>query len=405
MDCYDIVVAGAGPAGLHTARRAAMRGANVLIVEEHYEIGKPMQCAGLVTPRVFEIVGDSPRRAIVNSLRGAHIYSPSGMLINVDGKCERAVVIDRSSFDAELARLAIRAGAKVKVGSKVEGARSLGMPSKGLELSISSHDGIQKINTKLLVAATGSQSRLPRMFGIPPPREILSGFEVEYAGAANMQRDFVELFAGSKVANDFFAWIIPLSSEGNALAGLCVANSHSNAFEAFSKFKHKIASKFIGTAKPIRYLAGTIPTGLLAKTYADNFFVVGDAACQVKPLTGGGVYTGLKAAEQSAKVAVEALESGDLSNAFLARYQKAWMAEIGKELKRGWKLRELYLRLSDEEMDEILAIINDPKLLETISKYGDIDYPSKVSMVMFKKVPRLVKFAPRILGSLLFARA
>ncbi|MEM2899282.1 MAG: NAD(P)/FAD-dependent oxidoreductase [Thermoplasmata archaeon] len=407
---HDVVVAGGGPAGLHTAKCIAEKGFNVVVLEEHYEIGKPLQCAGLVTPRVFDIVGNRPKRAILNELRGAHIYSPNGTLVNVDGKNTRAVVVDRSIFDSELAKIAIRAGVKIRLGAKVIDVKNSKNPSEGVKITVSpkglTNGGLEKINAKLLILATGSQSRLPRALGIPSPKEILSGFEIEFANMTDLTPNFVELFSGSKVANDFFAWIIPLSSKDNALVGLCVSNSETNAYEKVMNLKdYPFAKRFLKKAKPIRYIAGTIPIGLLSKTYANNLLVVGDAACQVKPLTGGGVYTGLKSAVQCAHVASLAIESNDFSEQFLSRYQLAWLNEIGKELKRGLKLRELYVRLTDEEMDEILNIVNDPALLELISKYGDIDYPSKVSMVMFKKVPKLLKFAPKILGSLMFARA
>jgi len=404
---YDVVIAGGGPAGLHTAKCIAEKGIDVVVLEEHYEIGKPLQCAGLVTPRVFDIVGEKPRRAILNELRGAHIYSPNGTLVNVDGKTTRAVVLDRSMFDLELAKNAIRAGAKMKLGTKVCEVKRGKNPSEGVKILVSTSEsqGKKRISAKLLILATGSQSRLPRLLGIPPPKEILSGFEIEYAGMSNLTQNFVELFSGSKVANDFFAWIIPLSSKDNALVGLCVSNSETNAFEKVMRLKeYPYAKKFLRKAKPVRYLAGTIPIGLISKTYSNNILVVGDAACQVKPLTGGGVYTSLKSAVQCGQIAIEAVESNDFSDYFLSRYQSSWLNEIGKELKRGIKLRELYVNLTDEEMDEILNIVNEPKLLELISRYGDIDYPSKISMVMFKKVPKLLKFAPKILGSLMFAK-
>ena len=53
---YDVIIIGAGPVGGYTARVLSERGLSVLMVEEHNEVGRPFQCAGLVTPSAMDAV-------------------------------------------------------------------------------------------------------------------------------------------------------------------------------------------------------------------------------------------------------------------------------------------------------------------------------------------------------------
>src|SRR3990172_2506698 len=107
---YDVVVVGAGPAGGLVSQRLAKAGWRVALLEEHREIGEPVQCGGLVTPRVFDYV--SCKETILGKVRGAEIFSPKGRAIRIDGQETKAVVVDRAMFDRAIVTDAIRAGAE-----------------------------------------------------------------------------------------------------------------------------------------------------------------------------------------------------------------------------------------------------------------------------------------------------
>ncbi|MCK5660148.1 MAG: NAD(P)/FAD-dependent oxidoreductase, partial [Methanosarcinales archaeon] len=100
----DIAVVGAGPTGAIAAKHALAHGdGSVLVIEEHASIGSPVQCTGLLSTRALQECGCSPKNDyVLNSLRGAYLYSPDGTRLVIDGKKTKAYVVDRSMFDREL---------------------------------------------------------------------------------------------------------------------------------------------------------------------------------------------------------------------------------------------------------------------------------------------------------------
>ncbi|MDI6859685.1 MAG: NAD(P)/FAD-dependent oxidoreductase, partial [Methanocellales archaeon] len=135
------------------------------------------------------------------------------------------------------------------------------------------------------------------------------------------------------------------------------------------------------------------PLGPLKRTVSNGIMIVGDAAGQVKPSSGGGIYTGTLCAKIAGEVAAAAVKEGDTSAKRLAEYEKRWRSAIGRELKIGMRINEVVSRLSDSDINELIGMLNDPEILSIISQYGDMDYPSAV-------VKKLILAKPRLLRSL-----
>jgi flavin-dependent dehydrogenase len=82
---------------------------------------------------------------------------------------------------------------------------------------------------------------------------------------------------------------------------------------------------------------------------------------------------------------------------FLKRYQKLWTAEIGKEINKGMQFRKIFQRLTDKQIDKYLTLLQEPKILNIITRYGDIDYPTKLIKPLITKVPSLIRLLPHII--------
>lgn len=386
---YDVVVVGAGPIGGFVSKRISEKGYSVAIIEEHQTIGKPVQCAGLVSPRTIEIANIKNRNVVLNSIRGANIYTPSGHKISFEAREDRGIVIDRTAFDREIVDGAVKAGVDILSSSKAIDAKKT---DDGIAVKIRQGNNTINVNCHILIGADGVQNHVARWFKLSTAKEILSGFGAEITNL-ELNKNFVNVFIGREVAPGFFSWLIPIN-ENTARVGLCVSSAKHPAkyyFEAL--FKNPVWKDLLKNGKITEYIAGGIPLGIPKKTYADNVMVVGDAACQVKPLSGGGIYAGLLCAGHCGDIAVKALESRDFSKRTLTAYQRMWHKEIGREIRIGMLLRKAFLKFTDRDLEELFNLLDNKELLKTISMYGDIDYPSKVGLRLILKQPKLLKFA------------
>ena len=391
MKHIDVAIIGGGPIGGYVGKEIAKKGFKVTIFEEHPKIGMPLSCAGLVSSRVVEII-KNPKNIIQNEISGAHIYSPTGEKTSIGGDRIHAYVINRSQFDLELISSAIKNGATLSLENKVINAQK---KNNTIQLQTVERRKKKQIITKLIIGADGPHSLIRKIFHFPQPLEYLRGIGAEVTNV-NLDPSFVELLLGTRFAPGFFAWIIPTNTQGStARVGLCIPNDFQHSLK--QTFLNLLAVKELKTAKISKYLGGTIPLGPLKQTVDSNIMLVGDAAAQVKPTSGGGLFPGLLCAKICATVAVEALEKEDLTRQFLQRYHKQWVKEIGRELALGMKFRSVFKHLDDKQLDKYLLKINNEKTRRTICKYGDIDYPSKLGLPILKNNPSLLKLLPAAL--------
>lgn len=379
---YDAIVIGAGPIGCMVASIVAKNGYDVLIVEEHREIGKPVQCAGLVSPRVLELAG--VEKGVLNKIKGANFISPNGHKLTIKSTKTKALVIDRAVFDKEIVKKAIENGSEISLGNRIREVKR----NKFIEVKI--REDIKKC--KILIGADGTNSIVRKNFNFSQPKHILVGFQKEVVGL-ELDKEFINAYFGNMAPN-FFLWVIP--TKDTTLIGLCAHNADYSPYYYLENFCKKFKN-----IKTIRYMAGHIPIGILKFTYMDNVMLVGDAASQVKPISGGGLYTGLICAKECGKTTLKALELDDFSKKTLSEYQRNWQKKIGKVLKNGLRLRKILYNFKDNEIEKLFNILDNPKLLEIAAEKGDMDYPSKLIFPMFKKSPKLIKFAPHALNSLI----
>ena len=395
MESVDALVVGAGPAGSTAAHRLASQGHRVLVVEEHGKVGEPVQCAGLVSRRVLELAGSESFVRL--AVRGATVFGPSLGSVSFKAEAPRAYVIDRRALDVHLADRAARSGAEFRTQTRFD--RRLGSNAEGVQVRLVENEGrAYEVSARVVLGADGVSSAVARAFGLRRPVEILPAFEGEIPESPG-DPDSVEVFLGRAIAPGLFGWWIP-DGAGGARIGVAADADGTTAREYYGRLVGHLERRF-GTrlSAPTGYLVSGIPIGALPKTHGERVLLVGDAAAQVKPLSGGGIFTGMRCAEIAASVAHAALGRNDLSDRGLAEYDRAWRAELGEELRKALYLRRVFTRLSDPELDALIRALEGSRSRATIVAFGDIDFPTHVVRELLAHSPSLVRLLPKALGA------
>lgn len=399
----DVIVVGAGPAGSSTARQLAEQGRDVLLVEEHDRVGDPVQCAGLFTPKIFDLAPVDLDPIHRNTVYGAHIYAPDDTCVSIRADEPRSHAIDRGEFDYRMSRLAKDAGAELRESTK---AMDVQRSQDGVEVELvptDADDGAYTEEAKLLVGADGVQSRVAKWFDLPSAREVIPCYGAEMTGIQADDPEYVEMFVGEDRAPGFFSWIIPTNEEGTTgkvEAGIGRGAPKPTKYYWERMWEDKTSARFLQGAESVDDICGCIPVGPPRRSTDDRVMLVGDAATQAKPTTGGGVYMSLEASRHLAETVDEAFREGDFTNQLLSRYHDRWKGDIGRELEIAWRMRKAFLRLDDDQISELFTIMDDPEVIEVINQLGDIDYPSKVAKGLLKTAPQLFKFTPTFVRSL-----
>lgn len=344
MRDYDVIIMGAGPAGSTLARHLVERGFRVCILEKKKIIGVPLQCAGLVSHRIRE-VNMLPDEVIINSVRGAFLHSPSGVTLKVSKDRPEAHVIDRTAYDQYLADLAREAGAEIKLKTHVRGFK---------EKTGTVYVKGQEFSAGVIVDARGSRAARGKYHAL----QCLVRFNDH-----EMDTDFVNLKVDSRLSPGFI-WRIPLD-ERTARVGLF--GPLRDAGDILRDFLSGISSDF----QVLERYHGFIPIhDNKMETLRDRLLVIGDAAGQVKPTTGGGIVLSSRAALAAAEAIQMALED-DIK--LLETYRDGCRRIYSEEIKNQLRVQKTFAMLSDDDLDHIFRKMKEYGAEDIISRYGDMD--------------------------------
>lgn len=346
---YDAVVIGGSAIGSRTASLIANSGYKVLLIEEHKKIGFPLKCTGLVSWRLLELLPNLPKKIIVNKVKLAKFLSPNGNCLELKSK-NPVYVINRTALDNFLFNEAKRSGVKTKTGERFESSRQM-------EDYIKIKTNKRVYLSKILIGADGANSLVRKQIKLDYPKNVLLGLQTTTRG--NFYSKSVELWFGSRICPNFFAWVVP-ENDNTARVGLATNSTPMKFYNSFLKKRVGHISR-PNTMGIIRY-------GLMKETSADRVMLVGDAACQVKPFSGGGIIYGLVASKICANACIDALENEIFTkNFFQENYDKKWKEKLALPMLKGLMLRKVFNKLPDNELNILFSSTGHiKKILERV---------------------------------------
>jgi digeranylgeranylglycerophospholipid reductase len=381
---YDLIVVGAGPAGAMAAKCAAENGARTLLLEKHERVGIPVCCAeGITTTGLEQVLNPRPEW-IASTIEGAGIIGPSGFRLTFLHP-RAGYILNRDVFDADLARLAVEAGAELAVSSPAVGLKLSG--GNGIESVIVDHAGQKmEVKARAVIGADGIESRIAYMAGI---ETTISLDDIDSAcqylvDDVELENGIISIFIGSEIAPGGYAWVFPKSSH-TANIGLAVCPSRSNGKIAREYLDSFIAERYPGYRR-IKTLMGVVPAFQRSlPLIRGNLMLVGDAARVVDSLSGAGISNAIISGSIAGRVAAAWFRGqGNLED-----YPREFFKLKRRELYAYKLFRSIFIRTTDDEFDRILKNLDEffPQ-----KKVQAVDVPDIIFKLIFRN-PGLLKMA------------
>jgi len=360
-----IAIIGAGPAGNYLGYLLAKQGKDVTIIEEHSEIGKPVQCTGIVTGSIERFV-KLPKSVIANRCEKVVVVSKNRRIAaNTD-----EIVMWRNKFDEFLGNLAVNAGAKILLNHKFISLTKNSITVKDKN----NNDKVKEIKAEKIIGADGPSSAVAKAAGIPHNNKFYIGMQAKVKH--KMDIEGFETHFGDDYP-EFFGWVVPESDDMVRL-GL---GATANAQHLFYKFLEKVTGK----KDVCCWESGLIPIyNPNQQIQKGNVYLIGDAATQVKATTGGGIIPSMKAAHT--------LSECIINN---SNYNTVYRFASGKELWLHLKVRNILNNFKDNDYDRLLGLMDSQKVRGILSKY-DRDTPIPLLLNLALKEPRFFQFLPKV---------
>jgi digeranylgeranylglycerophospholipid reductase len=380
---YDVIVVGAGPGGSITAKTCAEAGLDVLLIEKRQEIGDPVRCAEGVAKDALIRHIEPDKRWIAAEVKGSKIIAPDGTQIKMseeDSGDKAGYTLERKVFDRALAQQAAMAGAEVMVKTRATGLlRNNGRIAGINAMYMGETYGIK---ADIVIGADGVESKVGRWGGIDTSLKPVDIDTCAQFLVSNIEPgEYSKFFLGEKYTPGGYVWIFPKGPH-TANVGLGILGSKCGTVRPISLLEN-FMKNYLPEGKIIEMVVGGVPvSGPIKKTVTDGLILVGDAARQSDPLTGGGIINAMDAGKIAAQVCIKAKEKGDYSVRTLNEYEDRWRATIGKELSKSLKVKNLLVKLSDEQLNQLAHSLVE---IDT----SKMPLP-KVLPLLFKKNPKLL---------------
>tara|TARA_R110001583_G_scaffold43030_1_gene136788 strand:- start:2785 stop:3822 length:1038 start_codon:yes stop_codon:yes gene_type:complete len=318
---YDVIIVGAGPAGLNCAKELGGSNLSVLIAEKNSEIG-PKVCAGGLTGKSIASI-NLPEHLLefkYNNVQLFHKKSP----YNLKDKENYAYTINRKELGQwQLQQLKDFSNIEVKTNFRV---------SKITDKYVIIND--EKINYSFLIGADGSSSLVKRYL---KKHSKNVGIALQYIIPTSKYKNF-EFHFDSKLFSAWYSWVFP--HRDFVSIGCCAMPSKIAPKQLRENFSIWLKENNIDTSEGI-FETGSINGDYQGYQFNNNVFLAGDAGGFASSLTGEGIYQALVSGKEIGKIILDKnYHSYEIDN--LIKLQKKHTKLLNTLLKLG-KLRPLFI--------------------------------------------------------------
>ena len=349
---YDVIIVGGGPSGSMSAIEIAKAGYSVCILEKDRDIGMPVRCGEAIGYTGLTQFFSPKPEWVASKIKGANLIAPGGIKLNIPFRDETGFILNRRIFDYDLSRIAVSHGAEVYTKSYV---KELIIENDFIKGVVLNHlDKEVKMKAKLVIGADGIESRIGRWGNIKTSVRMKDMEScVQYSVAnINVESNQMTMYVGQEYAPGGYLWIFP-KGDGFANIGIGISGKYSK-----NKSAKKYMDDFILQNYPDVSILTTVCGGVICSKphknpISNGLMLVGDAAHQINPMTGGGIASGMRGGQIAGEVAIKALEKGDYSENMLKLYPKKIFKVFGKTHERFYRIKESINQLTDDELTYI----------------------------------------------------
>lgn len=359
MRSFDVVIIGAGLAGLQCARLLSQHGAKILLVDRKDDLSKGIHTTGIFVRKTLEDF-DFPAGTLGRAVSNVTLYSPKLKALDLASEKDEFRVGKMGVLYRSYLQDCITNGVQFAKGTRYVSAaeddgrdHNVGLRESkdadiGTIVALEKAGNRYEVRTKVLVGADGANSRVAKSLGLDENKEWIVGYEEVFKGVALEGEPRLHCFLDADLAPGYLAWITNDGEETHIGVGGYPAGF--NPREALKIFKDKVSGKFVDleNAELAETRGGKIPVGGVLRKIANRHgLLIGDAAGAVSPLTAGGLDPCLRLSAMAASIIRERLATGDTG--VLLKYSG--------ELFRGRFISRLWMRRA-------IAVFTNQRLLE-----------------------------------------